>query len=110
CFAMTQTTLSQIFTFIRRNNPHMKDWTNRVLNYWIGWNIENNFLIPMSETGEHLDGVIVARPVIMPEDGNRDFSFEPLGDCIYVDLAIAKKPLILKGLVLALLQKYGNRK
>lgn len=97
--------------FIRANVPNMAKWKRNSLLQWIGFCNDQDFCIPLATTlrKPKLEGLVIARPVMEVDQMTDPYAFDPEGRYIYVDVAIAKTPDMLLGIVLALKMRFGVR-
>jgi hypothetical protein len=103
-------TVEQLGAFILAHYPRYRKWDRDIFNRWLQWNISQGFVQCVIGDGEELVGLTVCRP-IMRKDwmGDEFYNFDPEGDTVYVDLAIALKPFVIQGLVFAGLKRFGMR-
>jgi hypothetical protein len=95
--------------FVSFNNPPFAKWPWLNLLQWVQWACEEGFVIPISSDNEHMDGVVIARPVMELAQMQEPYSFDPEGKWVYIDVAIALKPEVLKAIAAALRIRFGLR-
>lgn len=103
-------TFEQLANFILAHYPPYRKWDRDIFNRWLRWNLSQGFVLCVIDEKNEVAGVAVCRP-IMKKDwiGDEFYNFDPEGDSIYVDLAIALQPLVIQGLVFAAIQRFGMR-
>ncbi len=106
---MNTISAEEIAQFVVLHNPPMRKWMRHDLVYWIGWACEQGFCIPISNDGLQLHGVVIAKPVMAIDEMRDHYAFDPEGKWVYVELAIATHPIILRCIAIALLKRFGMR-
>jgi hypothetical protein len=108
-FYQADVTLLDLKRFILKHHKPCREWDESALTHWILFHQQEQFLIATSSDGFTLNGLVIARPIMSPMDAFEHYVFDNEGPIIYVELTIAKGPEVLRGLVVALVHRFGLR-
>jgi hypothetical protein len=103
------TTLQDMADFILEYHPPHRKWDTEIFLGWLTWHQHQGFIQRVLDFDGTMVGLTICRPIMNPRDADDHYAFDPEGNCIFVDLAIATKPSVLPALVIAALKRYGSR-
>ena len=101
--------MNEIAKFILRYDLMYRRWDKQLFLDWLQWHCDHQLLLKAIDFDGSIAGVIIVRPIMKTEHVNEHYVYDPEGNVMYVELAIARKPGVLQILVLAALKQFGQR-
>lgn len=100
--------LGRVLGFIVSKHPAFKRWRRAKLKAWVGWHMQNGFILPVGD-GSNIAGLIIVRPIMEIEQANNGYGFDAQGLCLYVAGFISDSRETMRALGVAVHDRFGRR-
>lgn len=101
--------LEEVVEYTILTHPAMAFWGRETLRDWLGYHMQEGFVLLTSGDGSNIAGMIVVRPMMNPSDALDGYSFDYEGPCLYIAAVIADCQKTLRALAVAVHQRFGVR-
>ncbi len=101
--------MNELAYFILEHYPNYREWDDDIFDGWLNWQVGHGFVQKAIDFDGSIAGVVIVRTIMRPQDAEDCYAFDPEGNVAFIDLAIATKPGVLQALVIAGLQRFGQR-
>ncbi len=105
---MTLTT-SSIADFLMDNYYPCSTWNKDFITKWYQWYHHYQLSEVIVDAKNEILAIAFARPVKNPEDGLEEYSFDPMGECLFVDMVVVKDQRAKLQLLEAIFSKMGDK-
>lgn len=102
-------TLADIGQYLLDHYEVYRDWDEEIFERWLNWHALQGFLCVCLDCQDDIAGAVIIRPVMKPEDADEHFAFDPEGSCLFIEVAVATRPGVLRMLTLMGLERFGER-
>jgi hypothetical protein len=99
----------EIVDYLVQHHPHAKTWERNIVRIYINVYANQNRLECSTSDGETINGIIMWRLVMEPEDARNENHYDPEGACIFIDFCCGYTDEIRRGLLIAMLHQVGVR-
>jgi hypothetical protein len=101
--------LKEVVAFIREAHPYLSLWDVNTLRDWIGYHMQEGFVIIVNSDGANIAGILVARPLMNPMDAFDGYTFDHEGPILYIGAVVAESMRTLRALAVAATKRFGAR-
>lgn len=101
--------IEEIVDYVVEHHPYAGTWDRNIVRIYIKVFAAQNLLACSTSDGETINGVIMWRLVMDPEDARNEYHYDPEGACIFIDFCCGYTEEIRRGLLVAMLEQVGIR-
>ncbi len=101
--------VDEVTDFAIWSHPELAKWTREMLRDWLGYHMQEGFVLLVSGDGSNIAGMIVVRPMMNPSDALDGYSFDYEGPCLYIAAVIADCGRTMRALAVSVHQRFGVR-
>ena len=103
--------IDQIVEFVRSNHPYAGHWSQTISQDWIAFFMVNDLIAIVSEDGDTIDGLVLFRTVMTPEEGadESQMNYDPEGNVVWIDFCYATSKDAMAALGICVIHRIGER-
>lgn len=87
---MNTLTSDKIADFLIDHYPPCFTWERAFIIKWYNWYKHFHLTEVIVDFKDEIVAIAFARPIQNPEDGLDEYHFDPMGECLFVDLTVVK--------------------
>lgn len=107
---MTFLNNNQIADFLMEHYLPCSTWNRDFIIKWYQWYHHFNLSEIIADSKNEILAIAFARPIQNPKDGLDEYHFDPMGECLFVDMVAVLDKRTKPQLLEAILKKMGSKK